>query len=68
MSLSMELEITIIESAVTYKNSYSIIDTNIFEVESIPELSSWSLLLTLLLSVAIFGVFYKRKPQIQKSG
>ena len=61
MSLSMEMEITIIEQAVTYTNSYSIIDTNIFEVEPIPEFPSWSLLLILLLSVAIFGVFYRRK-------
>ncbi len=68
MSLGMEMEITIIEQAVTYKNSYTIIDTNIFEVEPIPEFPSWSLLLILLLSVAIFGVFYKRKLQIQKSG
>ena len=61
MSLSMEMEITIIEPAVTYTNSYSIIDTNIFEVQPIPEFPSWSLLLILLLSVAIFGVFYRRK-------
>jgi len=61
MHLGMEMEITIIEPAVTYTNSYSIIDTNIFDVEPIPEFPSWSLLLILLVSVAIFGVFYRRK-------
>ena len=55
------MKINIIESAVTYTNSYSIIDTNIFEVQPIPEFPSWSLLLILLLSVAIVGVFYRRK-------
>jgi hypothetical protein len=68
MQLAMEMETTIIETSVTYTNSYSIIDTNIFEVDPIPELPSWSLLLILLLSVAIFAVFYKRKLQTDKSG
>jgi hypothetical protein len=67
MQLAMEMETTIIETSVTYTNSYSIIDTNIFEVDPIPEFPSWSLLLILLLSVAIFGVFYKRKLQTRKS-
>jgi len=68
MSLGMEMEITIIEQAVTYKNSYSIIDTNIFEVEPIPEFPSWTLLVILLGTVTIIGIVYKRKLQIQKSG
>jgi hypothetical protein len=68
MSLGMEMEITIIAQAVTYTNSYSIIDTNIFNVEPIPEFPSWTLLLILLLSVTIIGVFYKRKLQTEKSG
>jgi hypothetical protein len=61
MNLEFEMDIKIIGSAVTYTNSYSIIDTNIFEVEPIPEFPSWSLLLILLVSVVIVGVFYKRK-------
>ena len=67
MQLGMEMEITVIESAVTYTNSYSIIATNIFEVEPIPEFPSWSLLLILLASVTIVGILYKRKLQIEKS-
>jgi len=38
MNIEFEMKINIIESAVTYTNSYTIIDTNIFEVEPIPEL------------------------------
>jgi len=68
MSLGMEMEIIIIEQAVTYTNSYSIIDTNIFEVEPIPEFPSWSLIVILLVSVAALGIVYRRKLQIQKSG
>ena len=61
MQLGMEMEITVIEPAVTYTNSYTIIDTNIFEVEPIPEFPSLSLLLILLVSVAIIGILYRRK-------
>ena len=61
MNLGFEMKTTIIEQAVTYTNSYTIHDTNIFECEPIPEFPSWSLLLILLVSVAIFGVFYRRK-------
>jgi hypothetical protein len=61
MQIGMEMETTLIAQAVTYTNSYRIIDTNIFEVEPIPEFSSWALLLILLVSVTIFEVFYKRK-------
>ncbi len=61
MNIEFEMKINIIESAVTYTNSYTIIDTNIFEVEPIPEFPSWSLLLILLVSVAIIGILYRRK-------
>jgi hypothetical protein len=67
MHLVFEMKITIIEQAVTYTNSYSIIDTNIFEVEPIPEFPSWSVILVLLPSVTIFAVFYKRKLQTKES-
>ena len=68
MNLGFEMKTTIIEQAVTYTNSYTIHDTNIFECEPIPEFPSWTLLLILLLSVTIIGVFYKRKLQTEKSG
>jgi hypothetical protein len=56
MHLGMEMEMTIIEPAVTYTNSYSIIDTNIFDVEPIPEFSSWiipALLMTAAIPLAV---------------
>lgn len=68
MHLGMEMEMTIVEPGVVYTNSYSIIDTNIFEVEPIPEFPSWAILLILLPSVTIFAVFHKRKVQTKKSG
>jgi hypothetical protein len=43
MNLGFEMKTTIIDQAVTYTNSYTIHDTNIFEVEPIPEFPSWTL-------------------------
>jgi len=61
MSLSWEMEITIIESAVTYTNSYSIIDTNIFEVEPIPEFQSWMILPLFMIATLLVVILQKRK-------
>ena len=61
MNLGFEMETNIIEQAVTYTNSYTIHDTNIFEVQPIPEFPSWTLLVILLGTVTIIGIVYKRK-------
>jgi hypothetical protein len=60
MNLAMETEITIIEPGVTYTNSYSIIDTNIFAVEPIPEFPSATPLAILLLTVTVIVMFYQK--------
>jgi len=61
MSLGMEMEITIIEQAVTYTNSYSIIDTNIFEVQPIPEFQSWMILPLFMIATLLVVMLKKRK-------
>jgi len=61
MSLGMEMEITIIEPAVTYTNSYTIIDTNIFEVQPIPEFQSWMLLPLFMIATLLVVMLKKRK-------
>jgi len=61
MSLSWEMEITIIEQAVTYTSSYSIIDTNIFDVEPIPEFQSWMLLSLFMTATTLVVIIQKRK-------
>ncbi len=63
MQLGMEMEITIIEPAVTYTNSYSIIDTNIFDCESIPEFSSWIILPLFMITMLLAAVIYKKKAK-----
>jgi hypothetical protein len=65
MSLGMEMEITIIEQAVTYKSSYGIIDTNIFEVEPIPEFQAWMLLPLLMTTTLLAVIIKKRKHTTQ---
>jgi hypothetical protein len=65
MQLGFEMEITIIESAVTYKNSYTIIDTNIFEVEPIPEFQSLMILLLFLTATLLVVIIKKRKHTTQ---
>ena len=61
----MEMEITIIESAVTYTNSYTILDTNIFEVQPIPEFPSWMLLPLFMTTTLLAVVIKKRKHNKQ---
>ena len=65
MQLGMEMEITIIEPAVTYTNSYTIIDTNIFEVEPIPEFQSWMLLPLFMTTTLLAVIIKKRKHTTQ---
>ena len=65
MQLGFEMEITIIESAVTYKNSYTIIDTNIFEVEPIPEFQSLMILLLFMTATLLVVIIKKRKHTTQ---
>jgi len=60
MNLEFEMKIKIIEQAVTYTNSYRIIDSNIFDCEPIPEFSSGTLLAILLLVVAVIVMFYQK--------
>jgi hypothetical protein len=66
MSLGMEMEITIIESAVTYTNSYSIIDTNIFDCEPIPEFQSWMILPLFMTATLLVIILQKRKHTTQQ--
>jgi len=66
MSLSMEMEITIIESALTYTNSYSIIDTNIFEVQPIPEFQSWMILSLFMMATLAVVIIQRRKHTTQQ--
>jgi hypothetical protein len=65
MSLGMEMEITIIEPAVTYTNSYSIIDTNIFDVEPIPEFQAWMILPLFMTATLLVVIIQKRKHTTQ---
>jgi len=60
MHLGMEVE-TIIETAVTYKSSYGIIDTNIFEVQPIPEFQSWMILPLFMIATLLVVMLKKRK-------
>ncbi len=60
MHLGMEMVITIIEPAVTYTNSYTIIDTNIFDVEPIPEFPSW-IILPLFITATLLAVILQRR-------
>jgi hypothetical protein len=66
MSLSWEMEITIIDQAVTYTSSYSIIDTNIFDVEPIPEFQSWMLLSLFMTATIMVVIIQKRKHTTQQ--
>jgi len=65
MQLGFEMEITIIESVVTYKNSYTIIDTNIFEVQPIPEFQSWMILPLFMTATLLVVIIQKRKHTTQ---
>ena len=65
MQIGMEMEITIVTQAVTYTNSYNIIDTNIFDVEPIPEFQSW-FLLTILTATTVFVVILKKQGRIKQ--
>jgi len=65
MQLGMEMEITIIEPAVTYTNSYSIIDTNIFDCEPIPEFQSWMILPLFMIATLLVVIIKKRKHTTQ---
>ena len=65
MHLGMDMEITIIESAVTYTNSYTIIDTNIFDVEPIPEFQAWMVLPMFMAATTLALVIKKRKTPKQ---
>jgi len=65
MHLGMEME-TIIETAVTYKSSYGIIDTNIFEVQPIPEFQSWMLLPLFITATLLAVIIQKRKHTTQQ--
>ena len=60
MNLEFEMKITIIEQAVTYTNSYRIIDTNIFDVEPIPEFQSW-MILSLFMTVTLLVIIIQRR-------
>jgi len=66
MSLGMEMEITIIEQAVTYTNSYSIIDTNIFDCQPIPEFQAWMLLPLFMTATLLAVIIKKRKHTTQQ--
>jgi len=61
MHLGLEMEITIIEPSVTYTNSYSIIDTNIFEVQPIPEFPSWIILPLFMIATLLAVIIQRRK-------
>jgi len=65
MSLGMEMEITIIEPAVTYTNSYTIIDTNIFDCQPIPEFQSWMILPLFMTATLLVVILKKRKHTTQ---
>ena len=65
MSLGMEMEITIIEPAVTYTNSYTIIDTNIFDCQPIPEFQSWMILPLFMTATLLVVIIQKRKHTTQ---
>jgi hypothetical protein len=67
MNLGFEMKINIIEQAVTYTNSYSIIDTNIFEVEPIPEFQSWMILSLFMTATILIVIIQKRKHTTQQS-
>jgi len=60
MQIGMEMETTIIAQAVTYTNSYRIIDTNIFDCEPIPEFPSW-ILLPLFVTTTLLIVILKKR-------
>jgi len=66
MHLGFEMEITIIEPAVTYTNSYTIIDTNIFDVEPIPEFPSWIILPLFMIATLLAVMLQKRKHTTQQ--
>ena len=66
MQLEFEMKITIIEQAVTYTNSYSIIDTNIFEVQPIPEFQSWMLLPLLMTATLVVVILQRREHTTQQ--
>jgi hypothetical protein len=64
MQLGMDMETTI-TGAETYTNSYSIIDTNIFEVEPIPEFQSWMILPLFMTATLLVVILQKRKHATQ---
>jgi hypothetical protein len=65
IDLGFEMKITIIEQAVTYTNSYSIIDTNIFDCEPIPEFQSWMILPLFMTATLLVVIIQKRKHTTQ---
>lgn len=66
MQLGFEMKITIIEQAVTYTNSYNIIDTNIFECEPIPEFQSWMFLPLLMTATLLVVILQRREHTTQQ--
>jgi hypothetical protein len=60
MNLEFEMKINIIEQAVTYTNSYRIVDTNIFDCEPIPEFQSW-MILSLLMTATLLVIIIQRR-------
>jgi hypothetical protein len=66
MQIGFEMEMTIIAQAVTYTNSYNIIDTNIFDCEPIPEFPSWVLLPLLMTTTLLVVVLKKREHPAQQ--
>ena len=65
MQIGMKMETTIIAQAVTYTNSYRIIDTNIFDCEPIPEFQSWMILPLFMTATLLVVIIQKRKHSTQ---
>jgi hypothetical protein len=67
IDLGFEMKMTIIEPGVTYTNSYSIIDTNLFDCEPIPEFQSWIIILPLfMIATLLVVIIQKRKHTTQQ--
>jgi len=66
MNLEFEMKINIIEQAVTYTNSYSVIDTNIFDCEPIPEFQSWMILSLFMTATLLVIIIQRRKHTTQQ--
>jgi hypothetical protein len=64
MQLGMEMETTITGTA-TYTNSYSIIDTNIFDCQPIPEFPSWIILPLFMIATLLAVIIQRRKHTTQ---